>query len=57
MEKNLVSWVNPSKNSTVIDVASGTGDIAKLCLDKTNNSCEIVCVEPNEKMLSEGKKN
>ena len=55
-KKNLVSWVNPSKNSTVIDVASGTGDIAKLCLDKTNNSCEIVCVEPNEKMLSEGKK-
>ena len=55
-KKNLVSWVNPSKNSTVIDVASGTGDIAKLCLDKTNNSCEIVCVKPNEKMLSEGKK-
>ena len=55
-KKNLVSWVNPSKNSTVIDVASGTGDIAKLCLDKTNNSCEIVCVEPNEKMLSEGKR-
>ena len=54
-KKNLVSWINPSKESKVIDVASGTGDIAKLCSDKTNNCCEIACVEPNEKMLSKGK--
>ncbi len=55
-KKNLVSWINPSKDSKIIDVASGTGDIAKLCQEKTNNSCEVTCVEPNEKMLSEGKK-
>ena len=55
-KKNLVSWVNPSKNSRIIDVASGTGDIAKLCSESTNNKCEIACVEPNKKMLSEGKK-
>tara|TARA_A100001015_G_C14696079_1_gene596366 strand:- start:54 stop:761 length:708 start_codon:yes stop_codon:yes gene_type:complete len=55
-KKNLVSWINPSKNNKIIDVASGTGDIAKLCSDRTNNSCQIICVEPNEKMLSEGKK-
>ncbi len=54
-KKNLVSWINPKKNNKIIDVASGTGDIAKLCSKITNNSCEIVCVEPNEKMLREGK--
>ena len=54
-KKNLVSWINPKKNDKIIDVASGTGDIAKLCSENTNNSCEIVCVEPNEKMLQQGK--
>ena len=54
-KKNLVSWMNPKKNDKIIDVASGTGDIAKLCSENTNNSCEIVCVEPNEKMLQQGK--
>ena len=55
-KKNLVSWINPKKNNKIIDVASGTGDIAKLCSEYTNNSCEVTCVEPNEKMLEEGKK-
>ena len=54
-KKKLVSWINPKKNNKIIDVASGTGDIAKLCSENTNNSCEIVCVEPNEKMFQEGK--
>ena len=54
-KKNLVSWINPKKNDKIIDVASGTGDIAKLCSENTNNRCDIVCVEPNEKMLQQGK--
>ena len=55
-KKNLISWVNPNKGSKILDVASGTGDIAKLCSKFTNNNCEITCVEPNEKMLLEGEK-
>ncbi len=55
-KKNLISWIKPKKNNKIIDVASGTGDIAKLCSDISNKSCEITCVEPNEKMLLEGKK-
>ena len=54
-KKNLVSWVGPSKDDKIIDVASGTGDIAKLCSKGTNNGCEISCVEPNELMLLKGK--
>ena len=47
-KKNLVSWINPKKNDKIIDVASGTGDIAKLCSENTNNSCngqakELLC--------------
>ena len=29
-KKNFIHWLNPQKNTTLIDVASGTGDIAKL---------------------------
>ena len=54
-KKNLVSWINPLKNSKIIDVASGTGDIAKLCSDYTNNECDIHCVEPNKNMILKGK--
>ena len=55
-KKNLVSWINPSKNNKIIDVASGTGDIAKLCSEIQIIVVKIICVEPNEKMLKEGKK-
>ena len=43
------------KNLTIIDAASGTGDIAKLCSMKNQNQSKIYCVEPNEKMLQIGK--
>ena len=55
-KQNLISWINPRKNNKILDVASGTGDIAKICSHNTNGSCEITCVEPNENMLLEGKK-
>ena len=34
-KKDLIRWMNPSKNKTLIDVACGTGDIAKLFLNYT----------------------
>ena len=30
MEEKFIEWMNPMQNSKLIDVASGTGDIAKL---------------------------
>ena len=53
----FIDWMNPGLNSKLIDVASGTGDIAKLFSKKNNNSSEITCIEPNDKMFEEGKKN
>ena len=53
----FVDWMNPSQNSSLIDVASGTGDIAKLFSLRNKNFPMITCVEPNEDMFLKGKNN
>ena len=53
----FIDWMNPNQNSKLIDVASGTGDIAKIFSKRNNNMPEITCVEPNNEMFQEGKKN
>ena len=53
----FINWMNPSRNSSLIDVASGTGDIAKLFSLRNENFSPITCVEPNEDMFKQGKKN
>jgi len=56
-KQKFVEWMNPHPGSKLIDVASGTGDIAKLLSKRNNNSNEIICVEPNTGMFEEGKTN
>jgi demethylmenaquinone methyltransferase/2-methoxy-6-polyprenyl-1,4-benzoquinol methylase len=56
-KEKFVEWMNPHPSSKLIDVASGTGDIAKLLSMRNNNSNEIICVEPNTGMFEEGKTN
>ena len=51
-KEKLIDWTNPSPNKKLIDVASGTGDIARLFSKKLS---EITCVEPNIEMLTQGK--
>ena len=53
----FIDWMNPSRNSSLIDVASGTGDIAKLFSLRNKNLSKITSVEPNEDMFKKGKKN
>ena len=55
-KKNFINWLNPQKNTTLIDVASGTGDIAKLYLNKVNYKGSVCCVDENESMLNLNKK-
>ena len=55
-KEKYIDWMNPQPETKLIDVASGTGDIAKLFLDQTKNSGHITCVEPNTQMLNQGKK-
>ena len=55
-KKNFIHWLNPQKNTTLIDVASGTGDIAKLYLNKINYKGSVYCVDENKGMLDLNKK-
>tara|TARA_B100000963_G_scaffold314633_1_gene293290 strand:- start:1526 stop:2230 length:705 start_codon:yes stop_codon:yes gene_type:complete len=54
-KKNLINMMNPSLNQNLIDVACGTGDIAKLFLKYVNKNSEVTCVDPNRGMISRGK--
>ena len=47
--------MNPSLNKNLIDVACGTGDIGKLFLDKTNKKSNVTSIDPNKKMISQGR--
>ena len=55
-KEKFIDWMNPQPETKLIDVASGTGDIAKLFSNKTKKSGQITCVEPNNQMLNQGKK-
>ena len=54
-KEKFINWMSPRQNTKLIDVASGTGDIAKLFSNKVGGSCEITCIEPNNEMLNQGK--
>ena len=53
----FIDWMNPSRYSSLIDVASGTGDIAKLFSLRNKNLPTVTCVEPNIDMFNKGKNN
>ena len=53
--KKVIDWIKPRYGDSLIDVASGTGDMAKLFSLHTKNKTKISCVEPNDKMYQIGK--
>ena len=55
-KKNFIHWLNPQKNTTLIDVASGTGDIAKLYLKRVNYKGYVYCVDDTKGMLDLNKR-
>tara|TARA_Y100000590_G_scaffold178152_1_gene203326 strand:+ start:18 stop:722 length:705 start_codon:yes stop_codon:yes gene_type:complete len=56
-KKNLIQMMNPSNKKRLIDVACGTGDIAKLYLEATDNISTVLCVDPNINMINKCKQN
>ena len=54
-KKSLLNMMNPSSKQNLIDVACGTGDIAKIFLDNVNQNAEITCIDPNLGMVKKGK--
>ena len=55
-KKKFIYWLNPQENTKLIDVASGTGDIAKLFLEKVSYKSHVYCVDENKEMLELSKK-
>ena len=55
-KKQLLYSMKPKHNRRLIDVASGTGDIAKIFSDATQCKSRVQCVDPNKKMVLLGKK-
>tara|TARA_Y100000590_G_scaffold372882_1_gene436231 strand:+ start:41 stop:745 length:705 start_codon:yes stop_codon:yes gene_type:complete len=51
-KKKLIQWLNPQKNTKLIDVASGTGDVAKIFLEEVNYKSHVFCVDENKEMLN-----
>ena len=54
-KKTLLNMMSPSSSHKLVDVASGTGDIAKLFLNKVNKSAHVTCVDPNKGMIKKAK--
>ena len=54
-KKSLLNMMNPCSNQNLIDVACGTGDIAKLFVKHVNKLSRISCIDPNKGMISKGK--
>ena len=44
-KRELIRQINPSSNNSLIDVACGTGDVAKLFSDINQNKSKILCVD------------
>ena len=55
-KKQMISWLSPNKNTVLLDMSSGTGDIAKLFLKYIKNKGIVYAVDPNSKMLEIAKR-
>ena len=54
-KKSLINMMNVSPDKKLIDVACGTGDIAKLFLNHIKDESQITCVDPNISMINKAK--
>ncbi len=53
----LIDWLSPKKDMHIIDVAGGTGDVARRFLKRVQGKGKAIVCDPNEFMVEEGKKN
>ena len=52
----LIDWLSPEKEMHIIDVAGGTGDVARRFLKRVKGKGKATVCDPNEFMVKEGKK-
>ena len=46
-KQELINWIAPQSNQTLLDIAGGTGDIAKLFIKSGGNSADIIDINYN----------
>ena len=51
----LINWMAPQKNQKLVDIAGGTGDIARKFLNNGGHSAYVIDI--NEEMIKSGKVN
>ena len=51
----LIDWLKPSLGMNIVDVAGGTGDIARRFLDRINGEGFVTVCDPNINMTKFGK--
>ena len=54
-KKDLIQLMNPTKGKKLVDVACGTGDLAKIYLDLVGINEKVICVDSNKEMIQKGK--
>ena len=54
-KKDFIQMLNPTAEKKLIDVGCGTGDIANYYNKLTKSDAKILCIDPNKKMIEEGK--
>ena len=52
----LIDWLAPSIGMKIIDVAGGTGDVAKRFLKRVNGNGSVTVCDPNQNMMDIGEK-
>ena len=46
-KQELINWIAPQSNQSLLDIAGGTGDIAKLFINSGGNSADIIDINFN----------
>ena len=46
-KQELINWIAPQSNQSLLDIAGGTGDIAKLFIQSGGNSADIIDINYN----------
>ena len=46
-KQELINWIAPQSNQSLLDIAGGTGDIAKLFIKSGGNSADIIDINYN----------
>jgi demethylmenaquinone methyltransferase/2-methoxy-6-polyprenyl-1,4-benzoquinol methylase len=54
-KREMIAWLDPQPGMTVLDVAGGTGDIARRIADRTERRSSVIVCDMSERMVDAGR--